>query len=58
MPGEGSVTLGKKPAGSVRTSYTCRGGEAAFKAFLSDTEQQRFQQAFARPDALLTDGLG
>ena len=34
MRGEGTVSLGKKPAGSVRTSYTCGGGEAAFKAIM------------------------
>ena len=37
----------------MRTSYTCRGGEAAFKAALSNEEQRRFLGVFTRPDALL-----
>ena len=53
VAGEGSVTLGKKPAGSVRTSYSCDGGEATFKAALSDEEQRRFKHVFTRPDARL-----
>ena len=53
VTGEGTVTLGKKPASSMRTSYACRDGEAAFRASLSDEEQRRFKHVFARPDAIL-----
>ena len=41
VPDVGTVTLGRRPAGSTRTSYSCPGGEASFRSSLSEVEQRR-----------------
>ena len=44
---------GRSPPASVRVTYSCPGGEAAFKRDLSAEEQASLRHVFERPAPLL-----